>query len=472
MENPRHGERVRTDLPATSRPALPGAPDGDSITLIVQDDLRAGAHLLSGYLPEITQQSQLRSALNLFVDRAIQMTRSDRGGLFLHPGRGVATGAIVSTNVAAMPTPPPLDTSAPSATRPNTASTSSSAEEELVPLVLRDLQRESLADAREMSRCILDAALTSEQAVAKTDLLRDPAWSSQLTLRVREIPAVLAIPLFRSTKVTPQTSSQAKGNAANDPAPRALGVLYLDRSARDGGYDNADRRLGGRVAATLVEILEPILSASPDTSILDDIAALTDRLPLEAVASLPATASDAVGARFGDIFMVGSGREMDRVFDLTRRLAAGRTPVLITGETGTGKELIARALHDGSPRCAEPFVALDCGALPESMAEAELFGHARGAFSGADSDRLGLLRTAGEGTLFLDEIGNLAPPLQLKLLRALESGEVRPIGADRAFTAPFRLVTATNIDLDTAVRQGTFRADLLHRLKGGHINLL
>jgi DNA-binding NtrC family response regulator len=159
------------------------------------------------------------------------------------------------------------------------------------------------------------------------------------------------------------------------------------------------------------------------------------------------------------------------IVERTRRLGASRTPVLITGETGTGKELIARALHQTSPWHESPFVALDCGALTENLAEAELFGHARGAFSGADRERQGLLRSAGDGTFFLDEIGNLAPSLQLKLLRALETGEVRPVGSDQVHAVRCRLVAASNSDLSRQMHDGRFRPDLFHRLQGGVIHL-
>jgi two-component system response regulator HupR/HoxA len=162
---------------------------------------------------------------------------------------------------------------------------------------------------------------------------------------------------------------------------------------------------------------------------------------------------------------------MDEVFKRTSRLAVSRTPVLITGETGTGKELIARALHQTSPWHEAPFVALDCGALTENLADAELFGHVRGAFSGADQERQGLLRSAADGTFFLDEIGNLVPNLQLKLLRALETGEVRPVGSDEAYPVRCRLVAASNSDIPSQIRAGEFRPDLFHRLQGGIIHL-
>ena len=161
---------------------------------------------------------------------------------------------------------------------------------------------------------------------------------------------------------------------------------------------------------------------------------------------------------------VGQSPAMTKVRDLLRRAAAAAGTVLVTGETGTGKELAARAIHAGSPRSAKPFVALNCAALTESLLENELFGHSRGAFTGAAGARPGLIEHAAGGTLFLDEIGTMTPPLQAKLLRALESGEVRRIGENDSRRVDVRFVTATNVDLKAAVDTGAFRNDLYYRV--------
>ncbi|MFQ5767409.1 MAG: sigma-54 interaction domain-containing protein, partial [Acidobacteriota bacterium] len=204
------------------------------------------------------------------------------------------------------------------------------------------------------------------------------------------------------------------------------------------------------------------------TEILQSVEQILDR---EVPAPAGPGATNSTGKIFGTTEIIGASPAMEAVFNLTHRLAGSRAPVLITGETGTGKELIARALHDASPWSDQPFVAVDCGALGESMAEAELFGHVKGAFSGAHQSRIGLLRTAHGGTLFLDELGNLGPSLQLKLLRVLESGEVRPVGSDRIHIVNIRLVAATNAHLAAEVTAGRFRRDLYHRLSGGLIHL-
>lgn len=162
--------------------------------------------------------------------------------------------------------------------------------------------------------------------------------------------------------------------------------------------------------------------------------------------------------------LVGKSAAMVAVYKLVARVANSDATVLITGETGTGKEQVARAIHQASQRAKEPFVALDCTALPETLFESELFGHERGAFTGAHSQRLGMLETAGAGTCFLDEIGELSPALQAKLLRTLQEKAIRRVGGNRTIPLRARIIAATNRDLARLVRQHAFREDLLYRL--------
>jgi DNA-binding NtrC family response regulator len=162
--------------------------------------------------------------------------------------------------------------------------------------------------------------------------------------------------------------------------------------------------------------------------------------------------------------LLGVSQVIRDLMEEVRRLAASNIPVLITGETGTGKELVARAIHEQSPRASRAFVAVNCGALPDTLLESELFGHVRGAFTGADRDKRGLFEEAGGGTLLLDEIGDTSPAFQTKLLRALEAREIRPVGGTQVRRVDVRVVSATHRDLERMVAEGTFRQDLLYRL--------
>lgn len=169
--------------------------------------------------------------------------------------------------------------------------------------------------------------------------------------------------------------------------------------------------------------------------------------------------------------LVGESQAMWQVRELVTRVASVPSTVLIRGETGTGKELVAQAIHRQSPRSKHPFVAVNCGALPESLIESELFGHRKGAFTGADQKRIGLFEVAHGGTLFLDEIGELPKTMQAKLLRVLESGEVRRLGENESFQVDVRVLCATHRDLELMVEQELFREDLLFRINAFEIRV-
>src|SRR4051794_10520678 len=175
--------------------------------------------------------------------------------------------------------------------------------------------------------------------------------------------------------------------------------------------------------------------------------------------------------KFGFEGVVGNSPLMHAVIDRLRQIAPTSATVLIAGESGTGKELVAKALHVNGPRRNKPFVPLNCAALSENILESELFGHIKGAFTGADRERKGVFEHANGGTLFLDEVGDIPLATQVKLLRVLESGEIVRVGTNEPFKVNVRLISATNRDLKEAIAAGTFRQDLYHRLKVVSVSL-
>jgi len=175
--------------------------------------------------------------------------------------------------------------------------------------------------------------------------------------------------------------------------------------------------------------------------------------------------------QFGFENLIGRSPGIRRVFDVIRQVAPTRTTVLITGESGTGKELVARAIHQNSPRKNARFVAINCAALPSTLLESELFGHEKGAFTGATQRRQGLIHAASGGTLLIDEVAELEPALQVKLLRVLETRQVTPLGSNREEPVDIRILAATHQDLDKRVAEGKFREDFLYRLRVVNIQI-
>jgi len=186
------------------------------------------------------------------------------------------------------------------------------------------------------------------------------------------------------------------------------------------------------------------------------------RSPPEPGAPVPVTSAEPGQPQ---IALVGESEALRAVIDMVERIAGSGSTVLITGESGTGKEVVARLLHYSSPRVGQPFVAVNCGAIPETLIESELFGHVKGAFTGAVEARQGRFAQADGGTLFLDEIGELALPLQVRLLRVLQERVVTPVGDSRVRAVDVRVIAATNRDLEAMVKEGKFRQDLFYRLE-------
>ena len=282
------------------------------------------------------------------------------------------------------------------------------------------LDRKGSTEPFSISRTLVERVVSGQSAVLLNDVLRTPAFGEAESLRMAHIQSLLAVAL---------TGSEG-----------ALGVLYLDT-----------HKLGVRFAEDHLELLTAVAGiAGPALANARHLEWLEEeRRRLE---------SDR------DVGMVGESSQIKEVCRLLQRVAATDATVLLRGESGTGKEVAARAVHQSSSRAGKPFVAVNCAALSENLLESELFGHEKGAFTGAIGKKVGKFEAAHCGTLFLDEVGELPLPLQAKLLRALEEREIERVGGTRPVKVDVRVLAATNRDLDQALREGTFRDDLFYRL--------
>lgn len=233
---------------------------------------------------------------------------------------------------------------------------------------------------------------------------------------------------------------------------QTLGVVYLDNRSAEGVFTEETARL--------VESFSELVSLATRNAL--DRRGLTQRID---------RLSRELRAQYDFGAIVGQDARMVEVLKLVAQVADSEATVLIQGESGTGKELIARAIHFNSRRRDKPFIAVNCGALPENLLESELFGHVRGAFTGAVRDHPGWFERAEGGTLLLDEVGELTPPLQVKLLRVLENGETSRVGSTQVRRADARIVAATNRDLDELAREGRMRRDFLYRLNVVEVRL-
>jgi len=222
-------------------------------------------------------------------------------------------------------------------------------------------------------------------------------------------------------------------------------------------YATADTALAAMKSGAYDYLIKPFQ--------VDEINAVISRaLEKRALVEENLALRDRVAGRARLANLLGKSRAMQKVFEMIGKIHSTRTSVLITGESGTGKELVARALHTEGSRAKAPFIAVNCGAIPEELMESELFGHKKGSFTGAIADRPGMIFEARGGTLFLDEIGELAPPLQVKLLRVLQERKVKAVGSTEELEVDVRVIAATNRDLEAEVARGAFRPDLYYRL--------
>lgn len=289
---------------------------------------------------------------------------------------------------------------------------------------------------REMLQVLLrragfEATVVNGVESARMTLASSPAFDAVLTDLL--MPDGTGIDVLELTKQN-DSSTQVVLFTAHATTERAVEAM------RKGAYDYLEKPFKNTVLLATLE------KAVEKRRILVENAALRDRL------------------QGGGRRLIGISASMVKLRALIQRAAAARTSVLVTGESGTGKELVARALHDQGPRSAGPFVVVNCGALPENLMESELFGHEKGAFTGASQAKDGLFRAADGGTLFLDELGELPLSLQVKLLRVLQERKVRPVGGSKEVPTNARVVAATNRDLEDEVQEGRFREDLFYRL--------
>ncbi len=293
------------------------------------------------------------------------------------------------------------------------------------------LQEDSIQDALDISRETLREAAGGKQIIS-LDTQTDEALRERRSIARFGIRSILCAPLV------------LRGET--------LGVLYIDSRQGAPLFSSGDIRfleVFAQQATLAIDFARRFGRMKADTRRLQlDVGSVTER--------------------FG---IIGRSKAIQSVWETIERLAAYTMPVLVHGETGTGKELVARAIHEQSPRRDASFLAENCAALPDTLLESQLFGHVRGAFTGATRDHEGLFTHADGGTLFLDEIGEMAPGLQARLLRVLQDGELRPVGSEKRQKVDVRIIAATNRNPQVAIEQGQMREDLFYRLAGVRIEI-
>jgi transcriptional regulator with GAF, ATPase, and Fis domain len=332
---------------------------------------------------------------------------------------------------------------------------------ELNVKVARNIDQRTLeTDELALSKSIARQAAAGGEPVVTIDAAGDDRFREALSVSDLHLRSVLAVPLV------------IKG--------RVAGTIYVDHRLRKGAFDQEDVRL-------VLDFAEQAAIALENARLLGELRrrerqvdALNRRLEAELAARREEISGikvelrenrEALAVRYDYRNIIGRTPRMLELFRLIDRITDTTLPVVIQGESGTGKELVARALHSNGPRRAQPFVGENCAAIPETLLESTLFGYARGAFTGADHDTRGLFEIADGGTLFLDEVGEMSPAMQGKLLRVLQEGEIRRVGAERTRKVDVRIVAATNRDLARMVEEGKFRRDLFFRLNVAGISL-
>ena len=359
---------------------------------------------LLAVLRALEQEDKLERAAALLIDAAVTLARAERGFLFLVE-KGHTTLAI-GRNFAREPVPAP---------------------------------------ERKVSRTLLGRAMESEQPLLLQDAASDGQFAGVASISDLGLRSLLAIPL------------RAQGEV--------LGLLLVDHRLTSGAFRHEDKELLVGLASIASQYLSALRDHREMAALRRRAATLQRQLGQRVAAEQEETrrAHARPGGRFAGI--IGASPAMQRLYAAMERVLDSDVSVLVSGESGTGKELVAQALHFGGPRAEKPFVTENCGALPDTLLESELFGHVKGAFTGATRDRAGRFEEADGGTLFLDEVSEMSPAMQARLLRALQEGEVRRLGSDEVCKVDVRVIAATNTDLMELGKEGRFREDLYYRLK-------
>jgi transcriptional regulator with GAF, ATPase, and Fis domain len=281
---------------------------------------------------------------------------------------------------------------------------------------------------RNVSRSVLNEAISKGKTIVLDNALENPEFMHKESVVGLKLMSVLAVPIWTLPR-----------------GPKPVAAIYLDHLSQVGAFTSA----AVEAVETICDMLGPrIEQAWRFDRLRNSEISLRRKLKDSSLDQLP----------------VGNSDTFQTVVRAVKQVAMSDVPVLLLGECGTGKEIMARMIHDLSPFSNGPWVAINCGALPQDLLESELFGHEKGAYTGATSARVGKIASAASGTLFLDEVGEMTPSCQTRFLRVLQTGEIQRVGSDRTMTVKFRLVAATNCDLQELIKQGLFRQDLYYRL--------
>jgi transcriptional regulator with GAF, ATPase, and Fis domain len=416
------------ELPEARRAGFASDPDAAALAALA-DELadRPAAAVDDGAAPSgrrlrqllalsrrLNSELRLAPLLDQVIDTAIELTSAERGFLLLfRPGSDRDLDVVVARNFAQSA-----------------------------------LDRSEL----QLSRSIAERAARTGEVVLTVDAAFDERFGAAESVAAMRLRSVLAVPLRQKGRVT--------------------GTIYVDHRFRSAAFDDEAIELVRELADIAAVAIENARLVEENRARQREIDELNRRLSDEVVekeaelANVKArlAATDRDGLRHAYDAIVGRSTAIVDMLELVDRATDTQLPVVITGESGTGKELVARALHENGPRREQAFVAINCGAVPESLLESELFGHVRGAFTGADRDRRGMFEVADGGTLFLDEVADTSLAMQAKLLRVLQESEIRRVGDGRTRKVDVRVVAATNKPLDPLVASGSFREDLFYRL--------